>query len=403
MRILFIPLGLSTHYLHLVPLAWACRSAGHEVRIAGQQHAFAAIEQSGMTVTPVGERYDFVEHWKEALTELGRLIEATGGHRAGTERTPEERRRLIQLRSDPFLKSAEAMLEDLVPLARSWQPDLIVADPLVLAAPLLAETVSVPLVHHLWAPEVNDKVGFGGVRGGGLPWPDDLRRLFESYGLEPQGRYSTAVVDPCPESLQAPGIPGRMPIRYVPYNGPGTAPAWLAEPPARPRVCVTWGSTHTEMVGTHNFLVPEILAGLEKLDVETVVVVRGADRALVEPAASPERVRIVEGLPLHALLPTCDAIIHQCGSGTMLTAAALGVPQVLMPTTVDRAEISRMVADTGAGIVADTSDTAAETLRPVFEHALSDTAVRESADRLSREIAAQPSPAAVAASLDKLL
>ncbi|MFD2765795.1 nucleotide disphospho-sugar-binding domain-containing protein [Micromonospora eburnea] len=401
MRVLFMPLGLSTHYLHLVPLAWAFRSAGHEVRIASQGQAVESILRSGMTLSHVGRDYDFVENWKRTLVELGRTIEAGDDRRAeAARRSPEERERLINLRTEPFLKSAVAMMADLIPLARSWQPDLVIADPLVLAAPLLAKSIGVPLVHHLYGPAVNERVGFGGVGPGTMPWPDGLRQLFADYGLAARAQYSVRAVDPCPDSLQFPGVPNRLPIRYVPYNGPGVAPAWLSEPVARPRICVTWGATHTEMVGSSNFLVPQILTALEGIDADVVVAVSAADRDLVT-ATSPN-VRIEVGLPLHTLLPTCDAIVHHGSSGTMLTAASAGVPQVIVPVFMDRAEIAQLVADSGAGVHVplETADTAH--LSAAVTRALSDPTMKKSAESLRQEMLATPSPSEVVKTLEEL-
>jgi UDP:flavonoid glycosyltransferase YjiC (YdhE family) len=401
MRVLFMPLGLSTHYLHLVPLAWAFRSAGHAVRIASQGQAVTSILQSGMTLSPIGGSYDFVENWKRTLVELGRTIEAGDDRRTeAAKRSPEQRERLINLRTEPFLKSAVAMMADLIPLARSWRPDLVIADPLVFAAPLLAKSIDVPLVHHLYGPAVNERVGFAGIGPGTMPWPDGLRRLYADYGLPAQAQYSVRAIDPCPDSLQFPGVPNRLPIRYVPYNGPGIVPAWLSQPVERPRICVTWGATHTEMVGRRNFLVPEILTALEGIDAEVVVAVSAADRELV-PVTSPN-VRIEVGLPLHTLLPTCDAIVHHGSSGTMLTAASAGVPQVIVPVFMDRAEIAQLVADSGAGVHVPREAADPAHLSAAVTRALSDTTMRKSADSLRQEMLSMPSPSGVVDTLEEM-
>ncbi|MFI0793571.1 glycosyltransferase [Micromonospora rubida] len=101
------------------------------------------------------------------------------------------------------------------------------------------------------------------------------------------------------------------------------------------------------MVGSRNFLVPEILTALAGIDAGMVVAVSAADRELVT-ATSPIRIKV--GPPLHTLLPMCDAIVHPGSSGTMLTAASAGVPQVIVPIFMDRAEIAQLVADSGAGV-----------------------------------------------------
>src|SRR6202012_4075036 len=59
MKVMFIPWGQATHYFFMVPLVWAFRAAGDEVRVASQPGAAEAIKRSGMSVTVVGEAYDF--------------------------------------------------------------------------------------------------------------------------------------------------------------------------------------------------------------------------------------------------------------------------------------------------------------------------------------------------------
>src|SRR4029450_13749712 len=49
---------------------------------------------------------------------------------------------------------AEAMVHQLLALARSWQPDLIVYDALSFAGPLVARLVGVPALRNLFGPDV---------------------------------------------------------------------------------------------------------------------------------------------------------------------------------------------------------------------------------------------------------
>src|SRR2546430_4086138 len=60
MRVLFVPWGQTTHWFHMVPLAWAFRAAGHEVRIVAQPGVVAAVAASGLTATHVDRDYDLV-------------------------------------------------------------------------------------------------------------------------------------------------------------------------------------------------------------------------------------------------------------------------------------------------------------------------------------------------------
>jgi UDP:flavonoid glycosyltransferase YjiC (YdhE family) len=230
-------------------------------------------------------------------------------------------------------------------------------------------------------------------------WPDDLCRLFDRFGVEPRAEHAAATVDPCPGSLQYPVIPDRIPARYVPYNGPGEAPSWLLDPPRRRRVAVTWGTLTAEVAGQAGQLVPRVLRALAGFDTDVVVTLNPADRALLPPDSEQDgRVRIVQNLPLNLLLPSCDAIVHQGGGGTMLTAAALGVPQVLITGTADQtANAARMTA-AAAGTGLHWTEASYEAIGAAISVALSEPG-REAAARLRDEIRAQPTPAEVAANL----
>src|SRR5438067_1681305 len=54
MRVLFTPHRDLQHLYPLVPLAWACRAAGHEVRIAGPPALVDAIVHTGLSGVVTG-------------------------------------------------------------------------------------------------------------------------------------------------------------------------------------------------------------------------------------------------------------------------------------------------------------------------------------------------------------
>jgi UDP:flavonoid glycosyltransferase YjiC (YdhE family) len=295
------------------------------------------------------------------------------------------------------------MADEVGHLARAWQPDLVVSDPLVMAAPLAARAAGAPLVHLQWGPATQRRAGQ--FPGSGAPpglWPDDLRDLYARYGVEPAAEYAAATVDPCPASLQYDGVvPSRVPARFVPYNGTGDAPRWLTEPPRRPRICVTWGTTTTTLVGAEGFLVPRILDALAGFDVEVVVAIKAGDRPLLGDDL-PGQVRVAENLPLDLLLPSCDAIIHQGGGGAMLTAASFGLPQLLVAGITDQLAHAERIATAGVGVSLNWADVSPETITAGIKTIMSDQATRQAARNLRDEIHAQPAPADVAATLRQL-
>ena len=55
MRVLFTSWAWPTHYYQMVPLAWALRAAGHEVRAASAPALSATIAASGVPAVGVGD------------------------------------------------------------------------------------------------------------------------------------------------------------------------------------------------------------------------------------------------------------------------------------------------------------------------------------------------------------
>lgn len=405
MRILFVPWSQPTHYMPMVPLAWALRAAGHDVRVAGQPHVADAVKRSGLTIATLGRDYDFEPEYRKINDEMARYQREhpdEGVNVAGPRDVPiEVLKPALEAKFAPFVKTATAMADDLVPLTRAWRPDLVIGNPLAMAAPLVAEVAGVPFVTHLTGPAVERQLGL--FPASGAPpelWADGIRSLYERYGVEVRAEYAKAIVDPCPASMQFDGVPGRLPIRFVPYNGSGEVPDWLREPTRRPRLCLTWGTTTTQLTGSAGFLIPQLLKSLSTLDVEIVTTVTGAERELL--GGAPDNVRVVERLPLHLLLPTCAAIVHQSGSGTTLTAAALGLPQVLVAGTLEQLDTAAHFARTGAGVAFNGNTTGAGEVAAAVSAILEGEEVKAAATRLRDEIDAQPSPLDVARSLEEL-
>ena len=399
MKVLLVPWSQPTFYYQMVPLAWAFRAAGADVRVAGQPQVAAAVKNSGLTVTQVGDGYDYLPAFQRIADDIARHNRAHPDRRTSLEQkaapSPEMRRKVLEQKFEPFVETAVVMAGELVELAASWGPDLVVTNPFVLAAPLAAHAAGARLVHHLTGPAVERQMGFFPGSGAAPElWTSKLVELYGRHGVPVRPEYAAATVDPCPESLQYPGTPDRLPIRFVPYNGPGDAPLWLSRPPARRRVCVTWGTTTTQLGGEGTFLVPDILAALADLDVEVVLAIKGSDRALLGDI--PANVRVVEELPLHLLLPSCDAVVHQGGTGTMLTAASYGVPQVLIAGMLDQVATATRLSAHGAGLSVDPEGFSGTALAEAVTRALEDPAVRGAARALRREIQEQPSPAEVA-------
>ncbi|MFF5929249.1 nucleotide disphospho-sugar-binding domain-containing protein [Streptomyces hydrogenans] len=387
MRVLLAAFPKASHYFPLVPLAWALRARGHGVRVASSPALAGLVLGSGLPWVSCGEDVDTRALWR-GFDVLGGTDADPGAH------TRERRARAMTM----FAAVGGAMTPDLLDFARHWRPDLVVHEPRAYAGLVTAEVLKVPLVRQLWGTDYTAG-----------RWDEEgpfLAPLLAAHDLDPAGvdPLGVATVDPCPPSLRLSGGPAapavrRLPTAHVPYNGAGEVPDWLRVPPRRPRVCVTWG-TSTRSAARAPEPVVRIAEALAGLGAELVLAVP-AGRA---PEGLPPGTRVAESMPLHLLLPSCSAVVHQGGAGTTLAASAAGVPQLVFPATVDGEENAGGVVAAGAGLRLDTAavDDGARVVEAV-RRLLAEPAFARSAALLREEVRALPSPAETAGLLERLV
>ncbi|MBT2211284.1 nucleotide disphospho-sugar-binding domain-containing protein [Actinomadura sp. NEAU-AAG7] len=390
MRVLFVPASAPSHYFPMVPLIWACRTAGHEVCVAAQPWGGSVVPGSGVPMVTIAESFDMTA---ELARHRPRVPAATPAAPAGP---------LHAAMIDAQIRFAAEAARDLVALARDWRPGLVVADPLVLAAAPAAAAAGAPLVHHLWGPDMLRAHEYG-YPGCGIPlsaWPEALRGLYARHGCEPRVENAVATVDPWLGAMGIAETPSRIPIRFVPYNGSGVLPRPLLAPPRGRRVLVTWGSLLAIREGMAAFPVAEVVGALRAHGAEVVVAVTGADRRWTRDL--PPEVTVVENVPLNAIMPSCDAAVHHGGGGTIMTAAYHGVPQLTLTATLDTRTCCERLAATGAGVSLDLLDLTPDALSDAVGEVLTGDRTRKAAAELRTEVLAQPAPADVAARVTAL-
>jgi UDP:flavonoid glycosyltransferase YjiC (YdhE family) len=365
MRILMSTWGWRSHFYCLVPLGWALRAAGHEVLVASHPSMTPAISEAGLTAVPLGADLGFAEAFAGQIGKVGQdgvepVIAPDGG--------------VVHL--------AEAMLDELVAFGRSYRPDLVVWEPFNLAAAVAAAALDVPGVQALWGPDSSGTLH--------LDREAVLGPLANRFGLaaEDVSLTGTLQLDPAPSPMQVP-LPGpSQPIRFVPYNGPAIEPAWLREPPARQRVCVTGGTMMAGVGLAERMQLPRIIRAVAELDVEVVAVVAQPSTL----GALPDNVRVADApLALHLLLPSCAALVQQGGAGSTMTALACGVPQLILPQVSDQHFNAERLALTGAGTWLDDPDLVRETVAAL----LGDGPWRTAATLMRQRIHEMPAPADV--------
>jgi MGT family glycosyltransferase len=164
----------------------------------------------------------------------------------------------------------------------------------------------------------------------------------------------------------------------------------------RPLVYLTFGTLFND-----GDAFPAALAGIRDAGVGLVVTVGPeGDPAAFGP--QPSRVVIERYIPQTQLLPACDVVASHAGSGTMLAALALGIPQLCLPQAADQFLNAAAVARAGAGIAIPPEDVAPARVGAAVDRLLTDDSFRVHARRLADEIDAMPSPEAVVTVLETL-
>lgn len=385
MRVLFMSTPVSTHFAPSIPLGWALRAAGHEVLVAGQPDIIGTAHGAGLCTAVVGEYFDALEPLTSGLPDGKRPIEV--GHTRVKDGHWEAVNKI-------WLIHCRYMVSQYLALAREWKPDLIVADPLEFSSLIVGGMLGIPTVNRRW-----------GVDPAGFPGQEMARRtmgtMLGRLGLD--GLPAPAMVlDPCPPSLQVPEAPPSQGMRYVPFNGAGTLPDWVKEKPrGRRRVCVTFGRLTAALNGLPLFRAVAEAAG-ELDDVETVLTLEPEFQDALGPV--PSSVRVVEPAPLNLFLDTCDVVVHHGGAGSTLTAAAFGLPQLVLPGITDTFVVADRVEAVGAGRKLDEAHLQNDPgqIRDALRAVLDEPAYTGAAGRLREEMATMPTPAQLVPVLEEL-
>ncbi|MEI5099102.1 DUF1205 domain-containing protein [Streptomyces sp. PmtG] len=375
MRVLFVGHG-PAHIPWIIPLAWASRLAGHEVRVAVRPQCAEPVTRAGLVAVPVG---DEAAAGAVAARPLGlgpgRLKAAGEGGAAAAVLDAD----LSEALTEKMIAVADTLTDDLVAFARFWRPDIVVHDTAAAAGLVAAAALKVPAVGHTWG------VSLGVHCESEAQLRPSYARLFERFGADPVVGPSVWI-DPCPPGLRPPHGVRRADMRYVPYSGPAALPRWLREDrtSGRPLVCVTGGVTTAALDEVRD----QVVAGLRGLGADVVLAVTGAQ---AEGAGRlPDGVRMVRDFPLDVLLAHCDALVHHGGVGSGLLAVTHGLPQLLLPRNAFQEHWSHLVRASGAGnaLPAESSDQVADAVRDLLET----PAYRQRATALRAEIDRMPTP-----------
>lgn len=415
MRVLFVTYPEKTHFLAMVPLAWALRCAGHEVRVASQPDFAGTINQAGLTAVGVGRNLNI-----DRMLELDPDWESTG-----RTTVPEPYDVAVDPAKADFDYLADGydrqltrwhrvenvpLVPDLMKFARAWQPDLVIWEPTTYAGAIAGHVSGAAHARILFGLDLHGATRQHYLRlRTGRP-VDDRRDPLAAWLASYTNRYGSGydetlttghfTIDQLPPGMQLDtGLPG-VAMQFVPYGGAATVPDWLRTPPVRPRVALTLGMVATDRFGGYLIDMQDILHHLAGMDIDVVATLPDSERAKLHTV--PGNARIVSYVPLQALIATCTAVIHHAGFGTLSTATAQGRPHLVIPGDIDGPYLADALAAAGVAIVVDSDQATGAAVRSALQRLLDSTEIPAAGHRLQQRIRTVPTPAQLVPELEKL-
>lgn len=411
MRILFATVSEKSHLYTMVPLAWALTAAGHEVHVASNPALTEAIKGTGLTAVSVGTDHNLHDMLKENRDSLENPL--SDWSEPDREHNTWEAVLMKFKVAVMFAHQTynDCMVDDLVGYAQHWRPELVIWDPITYAGPIAARVVGAAHARLLWCVDIYSKMrevflellAEQAPENREDPLAEWLGAHLARYGCDYAEEVAVGqwTIDQIPSSLQLPLAARRVPVRYVPYNGPSEIPDWLREAPERPRVVLTSGVSARAALGGTFMPVAEMIEALGTLDVEVIAALPPEETEELEKV--PDNTRLVGFVPMHALLPTASVLIHHGGFGSWGTALANGVPQFI-PTIryADWWNKATVLQECGAGLALHASEFDAAALQDAVTRLITDPSFKEAAEKLRLENLAAPTPAELVPVLEQL-
>lgn len=381
MRVLISSTTGSGHLNPLLPYAEALAEKGHEVAVAVPPAAATRLAKAGIAHLPVGEPSDAEA---EALRRSRDAATGTEAVRAAGAAF--------------FAGLARAALPDLLRHAEDWRPDVVLRESAELGGLVAAAASGISCarvgVHgghfemdffqHLVTPvdKLRMGIGLGADQGAGLR-------------SEPVFSAFPAFMDDGVDWLGT-----REPFRVRPSAGPspaldGPRPAW-APAEGETFVYVTLGTVSGRSEKSRSAY-RAVLEALSTLPVRALLTT-GPIMPHEELGTIPPNVTVEAFVPQAEVLPYADAVICHGGSGTLLGALAMGLPQVVVPLFADQPHNAASIARAGAGL--SVTERTAPVLRAAIAQVLQDDSIRQTARRIAGDIAGMPTMDAV---VDRLL
>lgn len=363
---MFSALPAYGHVFPLIPLALACRDAGHDVVFATGQPFTDRLPVPTISLAVTKRDFDLAN------------AAVTARLRAGGE--------YVHTVATMMASSVgEPMRAALSPVIRTSAPDLVVTEYLNVGARVAALEHGVRAYSFAITAPSALNVAFAEyaarAHGHRLPSTTTWRDLYEP------------LIDPTHPALRRrddPGVP-RLAIRPEAWSLDVTVPTWLAEPKGRPRILVTLGTVFNR---------PDVLGamahGLGSMDADVLVVTGPGKGPIV---GLPANIRQADFVDQREVLRLVDLVVHHGGSGTCAAAISLGLPQVILARGADQFGNAEALAHAGAAIALGPSIAPVDVFAAASRALDPTSGVQIAAQRLQSQWAEMPSPDAVAAAL----
>jgi glycosyltransferase (activator-dependent family) len=415
MRVLFTTLASPTLLYFMTPLAWALRTAGHEVRVACEPDFVENVTSAGLTAVPIGPSAEEMEDDDDEEDEDEEDGQVPPPYDAAVSPESIDWEHMLTGYREAVIGWHKLLNDDLIPdlvaFARQWKPDLVIWEPGAYAAAIAAKASGAAHARILWCLDI-----FGVTREHYLrlkdqrpqgdredPLAEWLAEEAVRYGAEysedmADGQFT---IEQLPPSVQFHAEQlDYVSLRYTPYGGPASVPAWLWTPPERPRVALTLGLSLPAEQDRYAVNIQDIIDAIADLDIEIVATVDDSQRHTL--GTMPDNVTVVPYVPLHHLAPTCSAIIHHAGAGTLATTTLYGVPQLALPWDFDEPMIAESLVKSGAGLMVPAAEATGASVRDNLIRLLDEPAFRQGAERLRDEMLAMPSASEFVSQLEEL-
>jgi UDP:flavonoid glycosyltransferase YjiC (YdhE family) len=309
MRLLFTTTGHAGHVLPLVPLARACRRAGHEIRIAGPRSRGGVVRSAGLPFWPFDD---------PPAGDVWSVF-------APTAAMPPEEANAVVIGEVFGRLDTGAALPGVRAMVAAWRPDAVVRESYEFASAVAAEEAGIP--HLRVAPGLaSTEDWLLGHAAAGVDLP------LEAIRASPLVSFTPPALDDGPAA----------------HRFRAGAPEPSANRWGDPLVYVTFGSVAAGLP-----LYPAIyraaLDALADLPVRVLMTI-GEYGEIADLGPLPANAVVERWVPQEQVTAHAAAMVCHGGYGTTAGALADGVPLVVAPLFADQGRNAERVATVGAGL-----------------------------------------------------